>query len=211
LVAAPAHFLQKSKQIQVAKGEQAHLQCSALGDNPMEITWRVGGQRVADARYTTREQLLDEGMVSELGISRTYRQDTGVFSCHASNAYGQDEMSIQLIVQEVPESPKNIRVSDQQSRSLQLSWTQPYAGNSPLTGYLVQYKLVADTWSAQPSKLAVPAAQTSATVQNLGPATSYHFRILAENRLGLGEPGEVIQVTTQEEGIFFSLLLKCVT
>ncbi|XP_059483764.1 cell adhesion molecule Dscam2 [Neocloeon triangulifer] len=198
-VNAPAHFLQKSKQIQVVKGEQAHLQCSALGDNPMEIVWRVSGQRVADARYTTREQLLDEGMVSELGISHTYRHDTGVFSCHASNSYGQDEMSIQLIVQEVPEAPKNIRVSDQQSRSLQLSWSQPYAGNSPLTGYLVQYKLVSDTWTSQPLKLAVPASQTTATVQNLSPATSYHFRILAENRLGLGEPGEVIQVTTQEE------------
>jgi hypothetical protein len=38
-------------------------------------------------------------MVSELGISHTYRHDTGVLSCYASNAYGQDEMVIQLIVQ----------------------------------------------------------------------------------------------------------------
>jgi hypothetical protein len=38
--------------------------------------------------------------------------------------------------------PKNIRVNDQQSRSLQLSWTQPYAGNSAITNYIIQYKLV---------------------------------------------------------------------
>ena len=50
-------------------------------------------------RYTIREQLLDDGMVSELGISHTYRHDTGVLTCYASNAYGQDEMVIQLIVQ----------------------------------------------------------------------------------------------------------------
>ncbi|KAJ4448351.1 hypothetical protein ANN_10366 [Periplaneta americana] len=42
----------------------------------------------------------------------------------------------------VPEMPKNIRVNDQQSRSLQLSWTQPYAGNSAITNYIIQYKLV---------------------------------------------------------------------
>jgi hypothetical protein len=41
--------------------------------------------------------------------------------------------------------PKNIRVNDQQSRSLQLSWTQPYAGNSAITNYIIQYKLVSGT------------------------------------------------------------------
>ncbi|KAF4524305.1 hypothetical protein B566_EDAN005361 [Ephemera danica] len=246
-VNAPAYFPQKTKQIQVQKGEQAHLQCTALGDVPMEITWRIGGQRIADLdkrvyhdsiqrgiggsiggrldeedealrgfvwrRYSTREQMLDDGMVSELGISHTYRHDTGVLSCFARNAYGEDEMTIQLIVQEVPEPPKNIRVSDQQSRSLQLSWTQPdqqsrslqlswtqpYAGNSPITNYIIQFKLVSEVWQAQPAKLVVPGTHTSATMTNLNPATSYHFRIIAENRLGLGEPGEIIQVTTQEE------------
>jgi hypothetical protein len=38
-------------------------------------------------------------MVSEFAISYTYRHDTGLLSCHASNTYGQDEMIIQLIVQ----------------------------------------------------------------------------------------------------------------
>jgi hypothetical protein len=58
----------------------------------------------------------------------------------------------------------------------------------------------ADIWQAQPLKLTVPGTQTSATVQNLNPACSYHLRIMAENRLGLSDPSEVIQVTTQEEG-----------
>ncbi|GLH07043.1 Down syndrome cell adhesion molecule-like protein Dscam2 [Gryllus bimaculatus] len=201
-VNAPAYFPQKSKQMQVQKGEQAHLQCTALGDTPIEIMWKVGGKRIAedlDQRYAIREQLLDDGMVSELGIAHTYRHDTGVFSCLASNAFGESEMAIQLIIQEVPESPKNIRVNDQQSRSLQISWTQPYAGNSPITGYIIQYKLVSDVWQAQPSKITVPGTQTTATVQNLNPASSYHLRIMAENRLGTSDPSEVIQVTTQEE------------
>lgn len=40
----------------------------------------------------------------------------------------------------MPEIPKNIRINDQQSRSIQISWSQPYAGNSPITNYIVQYK-----------------------------------------------------------------------
>ena len=91
-------------------------------------------------RYSIREQILDDGMVSELGIMHTYRQDTGVLTCFASNAFGQDEMTIQLVVQEVPEMPKNIRINDQQSRSIQLSWSQPYSGNTPIINYMVQYK-----------------------------------------------------------------------
>lgn len=80
-------------------------------------------------------------MVSELGIERSIRQDTGIFICTASNAYGNDEMNIQLIVQEIAEPPRNVRVMDQLSRSIGVSWNQPYAGNSPITSYIVQYKL----------------------------------------------------------------------
>jgi hypothetical protein len=60
--------------------------------------------------------------------------------------------------------------------------------------------VLTDVWQAQPSKLTVPGTQTTATIQNLNPASSYHLRIMAENRLGLSDPSEVIQVTTQEEG-----------
>lgn len=44
-----------------------------------------------NSRYTIREQVLDDGngMVSELGISHTYRHDTGMYICQASNLYGQ--------------------------------------------------------------------------------------------------------------------------
>ncbi|KAJ8960259.1 hypothetical protein NQ318_003984 [Aromia moschata] len=201
-VPAPAHFPQKSKQIQVVKGDQAHLQCSALGDVPMEISWKLGGQQIAkdgDQRYTVREQALAEGMVSELGIERTLRQDTGVFVCAATNAYGSDAMNIQLIVQEMPEPPRNVRVMDQLSRSIGISWTQPYAGNSPITNYIVQYKPGAEAWPNQPMKVTVPGSQTTTTLQNLRPAQVYHIRILAENRLGMSEPSQTVQVNTLEE------------
>lgn len=103
-------------------------------------------------------------MISELTISHSYRQDTGMYICQATNAFGQvrnsiehlnrfrfstswffqfkDELSLHLIVQEVPEQPKNLRINAQQSRSLQLTWSQPFAGNSPIIEYHIQYKLI---------------------------------------------------------------------
>lgn len=109
-------------------------------------------------------------------------------------------MNIQLIVQEIPEAPRNVRVIDQQSRSIGISWTYPYAGNSPITNYVVQYKPGTESWPNQPAKIAVPGSQTTATIPNLRPAQVYHLRILAENRLGLSEPSQTVQVNTQEEG-----------
>lgn len=51
-----------------------------------------------------------------------------------------------------------------------------------------------------PSKVIVPSLKTTAVVENLTPASAYHFRILAENSIGLSEPSDVIQITTHEEG-----------
>lgn len=144
ILLAPAHFPHKTKQVSVVKGEQAHLQCSAYGDIPMEISWKIEGQHISgdgDQRYTIREQPLAEGMVSELGIERTMRQDTAIFTCFAANSYGHDEMNIQLTVQEIPEAPRNVRVTEQLSRSIGLSWLHPYAGNTQITSYILQYKL----------------------------------------------------------------------
>ncbi|CAG9795734.1 unnamed protein product [Diatraea saccharalis] len=202
-VNAPARFPMKSKTVQVTAGEAAHLQCAASGDAPLEVSWRSPHHHTIahhlDQRYTIREQVLDDGLVSELSILQTYRQDTGALTCRASNAYGQDEMLIHLVVQEVPEMPKNIRIIDQQSRAIQISWTQPYAGNSPIINYIVQYKEAPDSWPTTPQKVIVPGSVTSASVQNLQPATSYHLRIIAENRLGQSEPSQLVQVTTTEE------------
>ncbi|XP_065077714.1 cell adhesion molecule Dscam1 isoform X2 [Ochlerotatus camptorhynchus] len=202
-VNVPAHFNTKSKQITSPRNKQIHIQCNVQGDNPIDIKWKLQNSQQhidesLDNRYNIREQVLDDGMVSELGISHTYRQDTGVYVCHATNAFGHDEMSIQLVIQEVPEPPKNLRINSQQSRTLQLSWSQPFAGNSPIEKYNVEYKLTTDLWQSV-EHITVAGTQTVITLQNLKPAKAYHIRISAENKLGASEYSEVIQVTTLEE------------
>ncbi|XP_037045508.1 Down syndrome cell adhesion molecule-like protein Dscam2 isoform X1 [Bradysia coprophila] len=202
-VNVPAHFSTKNKQISVAKGKQVHVQCNVQGDTPIDIKWKIQNTQQhldesLDTRYTIREQVLDDGMVSELGISHTYRQDTGMYICQASNAFGQDEMSMHLIVQEVPEQPKNLRINAQQSRSLQLTWSQPFAGNSPIEEYHVQYKVITDTWQTA-ERISVTGSQTVVNINNLHPAKAYHIRMAAENKLGSSEFSEIVQITTLEE------------
>lgn len=202
-VNVPAHFTTKTKQIFVAKNKQVHIQCTVQGDTPIEVKWKLQSTQQyldesLDARYSIRDQKLDDGMVSELGISHTYRQDSGIYLCQANNAFGQDEMSIHLIIQEVPESPKNLRVNSQQSRSLQLTWSQPFAGNSPIEEFNVQFKGAGDSWQ-NADRISVPGTQTLVNIQNLHPAKAYHIRVSAENKLGASDFSEIVQVTTLEE------------
>lgn len=103
-----------------------------------------------------------------------------------------------LIVQEVPEQPKNLRINLQQSRSLQLTWSQPFAGNSPIEEYIIQYKPISHLWQSA-EKLSVTGSQSLININNLHPATAYHTRIAAVNKLGTSEFSEMVQVTTLEE------------
>ena len=42
---------------------------------------------------------MNEASVSSLAIEAVDRRDSGLYSCRASNAFGSDETSIQLVVQ----------------------------------------------------------------------------------------------------------------
>lgn len=104
---------------------------------------------------------------------------------------------------------------------MEITWNQPYDGNSVILNYIVQYKLVAcklniiwtrafftlkivifpALWVADPAKVIVAGTQTVTTVEGLTPATSYHIRVIAENAMGFSEPSDEAQAFTQEEGI----------
>jgi len=45
-------------------------------------------------------------------------------------------------ITEMPEIPFGLKVLDKSGRTVQLSWLAPYDGNSPITRYIVQYKLL---------------------------------------------------------------------
>lgn len=116
-------------------------------------------------RYTIREEILPTGVLSDLSIKKLERTDSALFTCVATNAFGSDDTSINLIVQgiyylfllliliknlttklfvwiaEPPEVPFGVKVLDKSGRSVQLSWSAPYDGNSPLTRYLIEYKI----------------------------------------------------------------------
>ncbi|CAN8014259.1 unnamed protein product, partial [Ixodes persulcatus] len=135
------------------------------------------------------ESATSDGHLSTVSVSEAQRDHSGIFTCEVINDYGQDETQIRLLVQEPPEPPTRFNVSSVNSRSVSLTWAEPYSGNSPVVSYLIQFKNVSASWSsAEPSVHNITAGrdQTSWTVRGLQPAGTYHFRAAASNALGLG-------------------------
>lgn len=174
------------------RGEPAVLQCEAQGEKPIGILWNMNNKRLdpkSDARYTIREEILANGVLSDLSIKRTERTDSALFTCVATNAFGSDDTSINMIVQgmsdtkskklveiffsnerklnfkmcfassEVPEVPYGLKVLDKSGRSVQLSWAAPYDGNSPIKRYLIEYKISKGSWENDIDKVLVPGSQ----------------------------------------------------
>nr|NP_001036499.1 down syndrome cell adhesion molecule 1, isoform BA [Drosophila melanogaster]ABI31050.1 down syndrome cell adhesion molecule 1, isoform BA [Drosophila melanogaster] len=200
-VQAPPEFTEKLRNQTARRGEPAVLQCEAKGEKPIGILWNMNNMRLDpknDNRYTIREEILSTGVMSSLSIKRTERSDSALFTCVATNAFGSDDASINMIVQEVPEMPYALKVLDKSGRSVQLSWAQPYDGNSPLDRYIIEFKRSRASWS-EIDRVIVPGHTTEAQVQKLSPATTYNIRIVAENAIGTSQSSEAVTIITAEE------------
>lgn len=99
---APPQFEIKLRNQTARRGEPAVLQCEAQGEKPIGILWNMNNKRLdtkSDPRYTIREEILANGVLSDLSIKRTERSDSALFTCVATNAFGSDDTSINMIVQ----------------------------------------------------------------------------------------------------------------
>ncbi|XP_046683014.1 Down syndrome cell adhesion molecule-like protein Dscam2 [Homalodisca vitripennis] len=140
------------------------------------------------------------GLVSELSVRNVRTDDSGVYTCIGRNHFGQDQTTLHLLVQDAPGKPFNVRLVDQSSRQVQLSWAPPQDGNSPITRYIIRYApLQGDSWLEGSLETSVEGKEIVGVMSNLHPATTYSVQIVAENSLGVGEPSLELRVTTDEE------------
>ncbi|XP_076276315.1 cell adhesion molecule Dscam2 isoform X6 [Lasioglossum baleicum] len=197
-----------TEQKSVRRGENVRLRCEAEGDAPLDLSWRARDIRVDrnyDVRYTIDNQTVSGRLISELHIIQVNNMDRGDYVCIATNAYGHARATIHLLVQEPPNFPRNLRVAERGSRSLLLAWISPsseldpaHAG-SPIINYIVQYKEAQDVWHEHNSQKMMAGNNTVALVSPLKPATSYDFRVLAENHFGTSAPSDILHAQTDGE------------
>ncbi|XP_022240089.1 Down syndrome cell adhesion molecule-like protein Dscam2 isoform X2 [Limulus polyphemus] len=201
-IKVPAYFVNEFKAETIRKGHLLQITCQIFGDHPLTVQWKKDGENLDfrfDRRYDITQSLTNDGMMSQLQVLSADRRDSSLFTCLGSNNFGSDEMNIQIIVQEPPDRPSNIRVEQVESRKITLSWSAPYSGNSPITRYILIYWSEEDHDHQNRKEMVIPASQTNVVVKGLLPATEYHFHLLAENAVGRSDLSEEITATSNIE------------
>ena len=122
-------------------GDPIVLKCEAVGDNPMTVIWSADKNTVitspGEHGYERRDAMSDKRTVSSMKIESAKRKDSKIFSCSVSNAFGSDVMNIQLIVQEPPEAPRDLKLIQSTSRTAKLAWSIPFNGNNQILKYWI--------------------------------------------------------------------------
>ncbi|XP_041974799.1 Down syndrome cell adhesion molecule-like protein Dscam2 isoform X2 [Aricia agestis] len=225
----PARFEVTSHNVSARRDTGATLSCEARGDAPLRLTWTRDSAPLdlATYRLSISEAKTEGGLRSQLHISRADRRDSGVYKCQAVNAYGHSDHYIYLSVQEKPETPQSLSVTEITSRGVRLSWSQGFDGNSPLRAYSLQYCALAA--GAHPARwdtaitlnVSVPDAPVvhsshdaphdhvtltkkgnihyEAVLGGLRPHTAYMIRVAAANAIERSAFTEPVVVKTQEE------------
>ncbi|XP_064480165.1 cell adhesion molecule Dscam1-like isoform X2 [Ornithodoros turicata] len=198
-VRSAPQFARKFSTVSVKRGARAEVACRARGDLPMRFHWlknNLAFNVLKEHRYSRMEDRVGDVTTSKITVQNVDRSDNAVFTCQASNEFGEDSTNIQLTVQDVPDAPANVEVREVSSRTVRVSWSPPFTGNSPITQYTIHWKTPDDLWQ---DTTTISGLESKATVRGLMPTTTYQLRVRADNVFGSGPYSESIDFTTVEE------------
>ncbi|XP_029690708.1 myopalladin isoform X2 [Takifugu rubripes] len=95
-VCEPPHFIQKLKSREIAEGSKVQLDCIVRGFPLPEVRWFCEGKELENSPDI---QIINDGELHSLIISEAFEEDTGRYSCFASNIYGTDSTSAEIYVE----------------------------------------------------------------------------------------------------------------
>ena len=172
----------------------ATIVCEASGEQPLYFSWY--NLTVSNTSLNTDSEITIENFVtsSELRIHSAERKHTGNYQCIVSNVDGGSSAQMFLLVQEVPSPPEDI-ISEVQARTVTLSWSISFDGNSPITLSIIE--MGTDGVFAQVATQAGDVTEN--TLTGLTPYTSYTFRVIIQNMIGTSIPSLPLTVTTLED------------
>ncbi|XP_062356917.1 neural cell adhesion molecule L1-like protein isoform X3 [Cinclus cinclus] len=178
------------KNPRVLKSHSILLKCQAEYDSHLKhsfkLSWRKDGDELPVNSTGGGRIILDR---DTLFISSVLLEDQGVYRCVASTALDATEAEVQLIVLDVPDPPEDLQLSENQNRSVRLSWTAGASHNSPVNESIIEFE--ENRW--EPGRWQelsrVPGNDTTALL-SLAPYVNYQFRVVSVNAVGRSQPSK---------------------
>ncbi|XP_031752698.1 neurofascin isoform X11 [Xenopus tropicalis] len=173
----------KGPEDQIAKrGSSVHLDCRVRSDSSLRltVTWIKDDTQL----YINSRMKKDEDGLTIFGVAE---KDQGAYTCVAKTELDQDSSKAYLTIQDKPDPPQDLELTEPSVRSVRLTWVPGDDNNSPITGFIVQFeedRHQPGTWH----NLASVPANVNSVILQLSPYVNYQFRVLALNELGSSMP-----------------------
>ncbi|XP_042865020.1 Down syndrome cell adhesion molecule-like protein Dscam2 [Penaeus japonicus] len=200
--------------VEVRRGETIKLQCEARGDAPISLNVARDGKPLDTNDYRYSVEVVEDsdpdrsvskgspagGVRAEVRVTNVTPQDSAVIACTATNAYGSHTHNMELKVQDVPEAPRDLRVTREGSRSVTVTWAAPPSPNTPITHYVIHLKTQTVSWESNSVRqLRTEGSSTSAVLEDLLPAKVFQVRVVAVNSVGESPSSEPLSLRTDGE------------
>lgn len=159
-----AHFKKNFVSLKSKINDKVAMLCEAFGDEPIRLSWSKEHEILSNTYSQGKKYIIQENVrshdhssssltpegggdhasspvrSSRLSIDSLDLSDSGFYICTASNQFGREEMSFQLLVQGVPQAPKDVKATEVTARTATIIWKEPPNGNSAIIEYSLNYK-----------------------------------------------------------------------
>ncbi|XP_037110300.1 neuronal cell adhesion molecule-like isoform X18 [Syngnathus acus] len=193
-VKEPTRILKQPEYRMVQRGKSVVFECKVKHDPSLvpTMTWLKDDGELPDdeSRFVVD--------ADSLTIADVMESDAGVYTCIMNTTLDHDSASAELtvveatptpsVVNERPEPPSDLELTDHKKRSVQLTWIPGDEHNSPIEKFLIQYEDSLHHRRGHWHNLTeVPGSKTTAHLK-LSPYVHYTFRVLAVNSMGVSRP-----------------------
>ena len=129
----------------------------------------------------------------QLDLINPTREKSGKYKVTMKNAQGKCEKWIDVNIMDKPTPPQSVRVTDVYQDNCVVHWSPPSDdGGTPIKKYIVECM---DTTSGNGTWSPVASTDDGGTrkikVEHLTPMHKYRFRVVAVNKIGPSDPGEM--------------------
>ncbi|KAM6973578.1 LOW QUALITY PROTEIN: cell adhesion molecule DSCAML1 [Aplochiton taeniatus] len=187
---APAKILSFGGTTTTPWMKEVRLPCSSVGEPSPSIKWTKDSEDTAIPVSLDGQRLILAN--GTLVLRAVKSEDSGYYTCTATNTLGFDTIIVNLLVQVPPDQPR-LTVSTTSTSSITLAWIPGDNGGSSIRGFVLQYSVDnTEEWR----DVFISSSERSFKLDNLRCGTWYKVKLAAKNSVGAGRISEIIEAKT---------------
>uniref|UniRef100_A0A8C4L8M8 Cell adhesion molecule DSCAML1 n=1 Tax=Equus asinus asinus TaxID=83772 RepID=A0A8C4L8M8_EQUAS len=194
---APAKIISFGGTVTTPWMKDVRLPCNSVGDPAPAVKWTKDRYSAIPVSMDGHRLIHTNGT---LLLRAVKAEDSGYYTCTATNTGGFDTIIVNLLVQVPPDQPR-LTVSKTSASSITLTWIPGDNGGSSIRGFVLQYSVDnSEEWK----DVFISSSERSFKLDSLKCGTWYKVKLAAKNSVGSGRISEIIEAKTHGREPSFS-------